>query len=254
MRATTADLADRRFSDKRLGIVCPMANEEATALLFANAVLEQCQSYSFRSVNFFAVLDSKSQDKTREILEGLSERQSDFRVVWAPENRCVVDAYVVGYREALEAGCDWILEMDAGFSHQPADIPQFFEKMLRGYDCVFGSRFCQGGRVTENSLRRSIISRGGTILSNLVLGTRLKDMTSGFELFTRPSLQYVLEKGIRSRSPFFQTEIKAYCRQFKIVEVPIHYRAGSHSIGSAALKDSLSNLWRLFRLRLQGGL
>jgi dolichol-phosphate mannosyltransferase len=228
-----------------------MANESATAASLVKEVLGQCALRLFKSVTFFAILDHKSKDRTREILDDLAKRQPDLRVVWAPQNKCVVDAYLAGYREALNAECDWILEMDAGFSHQPSEVSQFFEKMLEGYDCVFGSRFCRGGTMTETAFKRYIISRGGTVLSNLLLGTRLKDMTSGFELFARAALQHVLSRGIRSRSPFFQTEIKAYCRHFKIAEVPIHYRAASHSIGRAALKDSFRNLWRLFRLRLQ---
>ena len=256
MVATNSELVgDRsRFSKVSLGVVCPMANEEATAVSFVDAVLQECSFPGFKEVAFFAILDGKSEDGTRAVLDDLKERQPCLRVVWAPQNRCIADAYTAGYREALNAACDWILEIDAGFSHQPSEISQFFDKMLEGYDCVFGSRFCQGGGMSQSSFWRYIVSRGGTILANLLLGTSLKDMTSGFELFTRSSLQHVMNKGIRSRSPFFQTEIKAYCRHFKIAEVPIHYRAASHSINGAVLKDSFGNLWRLFRLRLQGGL
>ncbi|HKZ81781.1 MAG TPA: glycosyltransferase [Pyrinomonadaceae bacterium] len=231
-----------------------MANEEETAVPFVKAVLEQCGLQDFKAVDFFAILDEKSKDKTRALLENLAAQQAALHVVWAPETRCIAQAYVRGYREALAAGCDWILEMDSGFSHQPEGMSQFFQKMVEGYDCVFGSRFCDGGKVSESSLARYVISRGGTILSNFLLGTSLRDMTSGFELFTHSSLQYVLDKGIHSRSPFFQTEIRAYCHQFRIAEVPIHYRAASHKIDVAALGDSFSNLWRLFRLRLQGTL
>lgn len=245
---------DPRYAEIRLGIVCPMANEEASAVAFVNAVLAQCALYQFKSATFFAVLDLQSKDQTRQLLSNLQEQQPSLRIVWAPENTCVVDAYVRGYREALGAGCDWILEIDCGFSHQPSDIPQFFQQTLLGHDCVFGSRFCAGGAVASDSLRRRIVSRGGTILSNLLLGTSLKDMTSGFELFTRPALQYVLDTGIKSRGPFFQTEIRTYCHRLKIIEVPIHYQGASHKINGPVLKDAFSNLWRLFRLRLQGGL
>src|SRR5918911_4192473 len=169
-----------QFSLIKLGIVCPMASEEQTAIAFVRAVLEQCRSRDFQSVTFFAILDRACKDRTRELLEEYAAQETQLRVVWSPENKGVVDAYVRGYREALEAGCDWILEIDAGFSHQPADIPQFFDKMLEGYDCVFGSRFCKGGSVKDSSTKREIISRGGTFLANLLLGTQLKDMTSGF--------------------------------------------------------------------------
>ena len=83
-----------------------------------------------------------------------------------------------------------------------------------GNDCVFGSRFTQGAANLGTPWRRTV-SRGGTLLTNLLLGTRLTDMTSGFELFTRDALEHVLARGIRSRGPFFQTEIKAHCRDLR---------------------------------------
>lgn len=231
-----------------------MASEEQSAVPFVNAVLEQCQTKDFKSVTFFAILDRACKDNTLELLKEHSQTEPRLRVVWAPENKGVVDAYVRGYREALEAGCDWILEIDAGFSHQPEDIPQFFDRMSEGYDCVFGSRFCAGGNISDSSFKRRVISRGGTVLANLMLGTKLKDMTSGFEMFSRRTLENVLDKGIKSRGPFFQTEIKTYCRNLRLAEVPIQYRAASHDVNNKALKDSFSNLWRLYRLRRQGQL
>jgi len=253
---TAAQAVNNRVtaSDIRLGIVCPMANERANAVKFVRAVLEQCQPQGFKSVTFFAVLDRASKDGTLELLRELEKDEPRLRVVWAPENRSVVDAYLRGYREAINRGADWILEIDAGYSHQPAEIPQFFERMFEGYDCVFGSRFCAGGRMEESPLKRRIISRGGSVLTNMLLGTNLKDMTSGFELFKRPVLEEVLERGIHSRGHFFQTEIKAYCRGRRITEVPIHYRAASDSVNNTVLKDAFNNLWRLFRLRLNGRL
>jgi len=249
--AARTDLPDPRYAEIRLGIVCPMANEEASAVRFVNEVIAQCDRHQFKSISFFAVLDSASKDKTIDLLRDLQQQQPALQVVWAPENTCVVDAYLRGYREALAAGCDWVLEIDCGFSHQPTDIPQFFQSMLQGNDCVFGSRFCNGAGASAESLRRRILSRGGTVLSNLLLGTSLRDMTSGFELFRREALSSVLNQGINSRGPFFQTEIRAHCHQFRIAEVPIHYQGASHKINRAALQDAFKNLWRLFRLRRQ---
>ncbi|HEY0384641.1 MAG TPA: glycosyltransferase [Pyrinomonadaceae bacterium] len=243
-----------QFSEIKLGIVCPMASEEQTAIPFVTSVLEQCRSRQFAAITFFAILDRASKDRTLELLREYSVKEPELRVVWSPENKGVVDAYVRGYREALAEGCDWILEIDAGFSHQPEDIPLFFDKMREGYDCVFGSRFCEGGNISDSSFKRKLISRGGTLLANSLLGTRLRDMTSGFEMFSRRALEDVLKRGIKSRGPFFQTEIKTYCRNLKIVEVPIQYRAASHDVNNKALKDSFSNLWRLYRLRRQGQL
>ena len=229
-----------------------MANEEASAVRFVNEVLDACAAFKFSQVTFFAILDNACRDRTRALLEDLKSTRRELQVVWAPENRCVVDAYIRGYREALNAGCDWILEIDAGFSHQPENIPLFFEKMREGYDCVFGSRFCEGGEITDSSQKRKILSRGGTLLTNALMGTKLKDMTSGFELFSRAALEQVLAKGIQSRGHFFQTEIKIHCRNLRTVEVPIHYRAASDSVNRSVMKDSLNNLWRMYRLKRQG--
>ncbi len=225
-----------------LGIVTPMANEAATGADFVREVLAQCTGVE--RVSYFVVLDNVCRDGTREILENLAATEDRLHVVWAPENRSVVDAYLRGYREAIGAECDWILEIDGGFSHRPQDIPPFLEKMDEGYDCVFATRFAKGGRIEDSSRKRKYISWGGTFLSNLLLSTRLSDMTSGFEIFKRQVLEQAIPH-IHSRGPFFQTEIKAYCHRFNYTEVPIVYRAASHNVSNASLKDALRNLWRL---------
>jgi dolichol-phosphate mannosyltransferase len=234
-------------ADIKLGIVCPMANEGADSTRFVAAVLEQC--IGFREVAFFAVLDNATTDDSLGLLRELARSESRLHVVWAPENQCIVDAYVRGYREALAAGSDWILEIDAGFSHHPRDIPQFFAAMRQGYDCVFGSRFMRGGGFSGGSLKRYLISRGGTIMANVLLGTKQTDMTSGFELFSRAALEMVLKRGIQSRAHFFQTEIKVYCRNLRILELPIQYSVPSPRLPGSAVSESLHHLWRLFKLR-----
>jgi len=252
MNSSKTDNDSFKFSEVNLGIVCPMANERQTAVELVNSVLQQCRN--FKSVKFFAVFDNKCKDGTFDLLSQLPDKPPELQVIWAPEDRCVVDAYIRGYQEALNAGCDWILEIDAGFSHQPAEIPQFFDKMAQGCDCVFGSRFCKGGNFSDAPLSRYFLSRAGTILTNLLLGSKLKDMTSGFELFTSAALQKILDKGIQSRGHFFQTEIKVYCRNLKTAEVPIHYSAPSKNVNTAVIMDAFSNLFRLFRKRLAGNL
>src|SRR5207248_3523996 len=182
------------------------------------------------------------------------ETEPRLNVVWAPENRSVAGAYFRGYREALASGADWILEIDGGYSHQPKDIPQFFPYMEQGFDCVFGSRFMAGGKISNSSFKRRLVSYGGTVLTNMLIGTRLSDMTSGFEMFTRKTLQVVLDKEIHSRAHFFQTEIKVHCRNLKVAEAPIHYQMASPGLANAPVKEAFVQLWRLFRLRLAGRL
>lgn len=229
-----------------------MANEGVEGRRFVVEVLKNCPG--FAEVRFFAVLDGATKDNSVELLRALEGSEPRLAVVWAPENRCIVDAYIRGYREALDWGADWILEIDAGFSHQPQDIHRFFAKMREGYDCVFGSRFMKGSHLTNVSIKRYFVSRGGTLLTNLLIGTRQTDMTSGFELFSRQALEMVLDRGIMSRAHFFQTEIKVHCRNLRIIEVPIHWGAPSPRLGTSAIKDSFRQLRRLYSLRREGRL
>src|SRR5690242_14480447 len=109
----------------RLGVVTPLANEEQTVEEFLRRVLAQLTADD----RVFCVVDNASRDATRQRVEDVASKDSRVVLVWAPENRCVVDAYFRGYREALAAGCRWVLEMDGGLSHLPEQIPQFIAAM-----------------------------------------------------------------------------------------------------------------------------
>ncbi len=226
-----------------------MANEAQNCERFVREVMDLCSSYAFRELNFLAVFDNACTDGSYDMVRNLAGRLPGLDVIFAPENRCVVDAYLRGYREALDRGCDWILEMDAGYSHRPSDIPLFFNAMMKGYDCVFGSRFSSGGHYKNSVGMRYFLSRGGTMLTNALLGTRLSDMTSGFEIFTHSALDEILRRGITSRGPFFQTEIKAYAHGYKISEVPIQYNATGQTTKSRYILDSMRCLWNLYLRR-----
>ena len=225
-----------------LGVVTPLANEEATVDEFLERVGRQVGPRD----HVYCVLDGASRDSTRARVEARARLDPRVRPVWAPENRSVVDAYVRGYREALAHGCDWVLEMDAGLSHLPEEIPRFLWAMSRGADFAAGSRFLPGGR-HAGSLYRYGVSRGGSLLTNWLLGTRMKDMTSGFQCFRRPALEYVLGRGIRSRAHFFQTEIRFMLHGWDWVEVPITYANPSKRMAEANVVEALRHLWQMSR-------
>ena len=242
-------IRDKSLAQIYLGIIIPMANESETAIIFVRDVLNICHRYNFKSIKIFTILDSVSTDGTLAIMQSFSKYNSEVNVIFAPENKSVVDAYKRGYHEALNANCDWILEIDAGYSHQPSDIPLLIKTMMRGYDCVFGSRFSKKGNFPDGHKRRYIISKGGTTLTNILLGTKLSDMTGGFEMFTNKALKEILDMGINSKGPFFQTEIRTHAHKFNINEVPISYSSPSHNIRKEAIIDAFRNLWRLLRNR-----
>lgn len=226
----------------RLGVVVPLANEERTIESLLDAITAHLQEDD----RIFCVLDKVSKDSTREKVEDYSLRDSRVRCVWAPENRCVVDAYFRGYREALDADCRWILEMDGGFSHHPDEIPKFIAAMEAGASFAAGSRFASGG-AHQGSLYRSLLSWAGTFLTNRFLDTEMKDMTSGFECFSHAALRHVLDRGVESRYHFFQTEIRYMLRDWNWVEIPITYSNPSPGVGLAPIREALALLWKLSR-------
>lgn len=218
----------------------PLASEAATIDEWLGRVLSQLSADDL----LFCVLDNVCKDNTKDKVAEASKRDPRVRLVWAPENRCVVDAYFRGYREALAANCQWILEMDGGLSHLPEQIPQFIRAMEAGYDYAGGSRFCRGGHYL-GGIKRRIVSFGGSVLANAVLGTRMADMTSGFECFTHEALSHVVREGVKSRAHFFQTEIRFMMHDWKWTEIPITYDNPSPSVGQSQIVEAFKNLWDL---------
>lgn len=110
--------------------------------------------------------------------------------------------------------------------------------------CIF-TQFCEEGGLENAPLYRRILSKGGTILSNLVLGTKLMDMTSGFEAFQRSVLEEMNMDSFLSTGHMYQTEMRYYCRNRKAVEVPIHYIGGSSSLKMKSVTEAISILFKL---------
>ena len=231
-------------------VAVPLANEAADFAPFAAAVAAVLDTEG--GGRAYLVVDRASRDNTRELCDALAARDDRFVTVWAPENKNVVDAYLRGFRAALAGGPEFIVEMDAGLSHQPAQIPQFLRALAAGNDCVFGSRFCPGGSMSDNPWLRRTLSRTGTILANTLLGTRLADMTSGFEAFRREALAALVSYPLKSRAHFYQTEVRYLLRRRRSVELPITYRAPSASVSKKAIRNAIETLFFYFSQRLRG--
>lgn len=225
---------------KKIIIVMPVANEEATM----GDVIENILAIPYEELYLYPVVDSYSKDRTEEIIRSY-ENTGRVKCIFYKESRGVISCYLEGYRRALADGADCVLEMDGGGSHQPSEIPQFLEKLNMGYDCVWGSRFTKGGVMSHQPLYRKILSSGGTILANAVLGTKLKDMTSGFEGFQADVLLRMNLDKFLSTGHMYQTEMRYYCRNLNCVEVPIHYIGGDSSLKWSSVTEALKILFRL---------
>ncbi len=229
-------------------VITPMANEEIDFVPFITALKKQLDEIGNGKV--YLVIDNASKDKTLQLSRELSEKDSRFITVWAPENKNVVDAYIRGYREALKFDATFILEMDAGLSHDPASLPFFLEQLQSGFECVYGSRFIKGGSMGDSPFKRKFLSKIGTVISNILLGTKLTDMTSGYQGFKREVVEKFAYYPLKSLAHFYQTELKYLLRKFKTIEIPIQYKAPSPRVSKNAIRNSLDTLWYYFVCRL----
>lgn len=225
---------------KKTIIVMPVANEEETM----RELIEEILAFPYDNLFLYPVIDNYSKDRTEEIIREF-EPTGRVKCIFHEKSHGVVDCYLEGFRQALLDGAEWIVEMDGGYSHLPKELPQFIGKLEEGYECVWGSRFIEGGEIAELPLYRRILSGGGTFLSNLVLGTKLKDMTSGYEAFQKEVLLPLNLEEFLSKGHMYQTEMRFYCRNRKAVEVPIHYVGGQTSLKMKSVTNALSVLFQL---------
>jgi dolichol-phosphate mannosyltransferase len=199
----------------------------------------------------YFVVDNVSKDNTLELCNKLSTNDKRFTTIWAPENKNVVDAYLKGYKEALKNKHDFIIEMDAGLSHDPKALPMFLRVLNEGNECAFGSRFINGGSICDSTWKRTFLSKFGTILSNVLLGSKMCDMTSGYQGFHAPIVEKFVEYGLLSKAHFYQTELRYLLRKSRYAEIPIHYRAPSPSVSRKAVYNSFAVLFHYFIVRLK---
>lgn len=230
--------------------VIPMANEEEDFAPFVSLLKDVMNVLGTGKIYF--VIDNVSKDRTLEMARELEKEDPRFEVVWAPQNRSVVDAYINGFKVAYEKGHVLIIEMDAGLSHDPRAIPMFLRVLNEGNECAFGSRFINGGSMGDSPFKRRTLSKTGTTLANLLLGTKLKDMTSGFQGFHRDVVGAILNYQLLSKAHFYQTELRYLLRKRRIFEVPIHYKAPSPRVSQSAIKNANQTLLHYFKERLKG--
>lgn len=230
-------------------VVIPMANESEDFYPFVSSLTDVLDKLECGRVYF--VIDKVSKDNTLELCNNLSANDNRFITVWSPENKNIVDAYIRGYKEALKNKHEFIIEMDGGLSHDPKALPMFLRVLNEGNECAFGSRFINGGSICDSTWKRTFLSKTGTILSNLLLGTKMYDMTSGFQGFHASIIEKFVVYNLLSKAHFYQTELRYLLRKTRYAEIPIHYRAPSPSVSKKAIYNSFDVLFHYFFLRLK---
>jgi dolichol-phosphate mannosyltransferase len=201
------------------------------------------------------IVDDNSPDGTGDLADRLAAQRDDVEVLHRAGKEGLGRAYLAGFERALDGGAELVLEMDADFSHDPADIPRLIEATSDA-DLVLGSRYIPGGGVIGWGWHRELLSRGGCWYARVLLGVPVRDLTGGFKCFRRGVLETLDLSGIHADGYGFQIEMtyRAIRAGFRVREVPITFR--DRVVGTSKMHGRIAAeaVWKVpaLRWRLRG--
>jgi dolichol-phosphate mannosyltransferase len=225
-------------------IIIPTYNERENVRAIAFAVFTSSPDADLLFV------DDNSPDGTGAIADEMAAADPRVHVLHRAGKNGLGRAYIAGFKWALERPYEFIFEMDADFSHNPADIPRMREAANEA-GLVLGSRYLDGIRVINWPLRRLILSRGAGLYVKFVTGMRFTDPTGGFKCFRRCVLETIPLDRIESSGYSFQVEMThmAWRIKCRIIEVPIVFeerRSGASKMSKNIIFEALGMVWKLY--------
>ncbi|MGE5927790.1 MAG: polyprenol monophosphomannose synthase [Gemmatimonadota bacterium] len=225
-------------------LVCvPTYNERANLPLIVPAILEQDPRLEV------LVIDDSSPDGTGELADTIAAANPRVHVLHREAKEGLGRAYLAGFRWALDRGYEFILEMDADFSHDPKFLPLFIEASLQA-DLVIGSRYKQGVNVINWPISRLLLSLGANQYARMITGLPISDSTGGFKCFRREVLAAIDFSRVRSNGYAFQIEMsyRAWRKGFRIVEIPIVFTdrvEGQSKMSKRIVREAVWMVWSL---------
>jgi dolichol-phosphate mannosyltransferase len=233
-------------------VVLPTYDERenlTTVVGLARAALASCDPPVSGTV---LIVDDGSPDGTGELADQLAHEHGDVRVLHRARKGGLGGAYLAGFDEALANGADFVIEMDADLSHDPADLPRLIDAARQGADVVLGSRYIAGGGVEGWPPHRQWISRAGGRYAAIMLGLPLSDLTGGFKCFRASALRRLDPDLVHSRGYAFQIELTYHAARagLEIVEIPIVFRERELGRSKMSAGIALEAMWRVPLLRM----
>jgi dolichol-phosphate mannosyltransferase len=238
-------------TSERALIIVPTYNELENIRRLIDAVLAQDDRIDI------LIVDDGSPDGTGAVVQEISAVNSRVHLLSRPKKMGLGTAYIAGFKWALERSYEFVLEMDADFSHDPNHLPQFL-KAAETADLVLGSRY-QQGRVTVVNwpIQRLILSYGANVYARAVTGLPVWDATGGFKCFRRSVLEAIDFGHVRSNGYAFQIEMsfRAWKKKFRIAEIPIVFvdrTEGTSKMSNKIIREAVWMVWRLRWWALRG--
>lgn len=226
-------------------IIVPTYNERENIVRLIDTVLVQDPRLEI------LVVDDGSPDGTADLVEDEMTRNTRLHILKRPRKMGLGTAYIAGFRWALERPqYEFVFEMDADFSHDPAHLPQFL-RAVEDADLVLGSRYREGKVTVVNwPIKRLLLSYFANVYARVVTGLPVWDATGGFKCFRRKVLEAIDLTDVRSNGYAFQIEMsfRAWKRRFRIVEIPIVFTdrtEGQSKMSKQIVREAIWMVWRL---------
>ena len=246
-RPTRIDGVSLPTRPPRALVIVPTYNEADNVRELVPAILSQGPEFEV------LIVDDNSTDGTGKIIDELMTAEPRLHVLHRPGKLGLGTAYVDGFRYALRKGYDFIFEMDADFSHDPASLRDFLDTAEKdNVDLVLGSRYLNGVTVVNWPLSRLILSYGANVYTKLITWMPVNDATGGFKCFRRRVLEALDLNHVHSDGYGFQIEMsfKAWRKKFKLKEIPITFTDRRVGISKMNKKIIWEAMWLVWRLRL----
>lgn len=227
-------------------VIIPTYNEKENIEKMIRSVLSLPASYHI------LIIDDGSPDGTASIVKDLQATfQNRLFILERPGKLGLGTAYILGFKWGIEKGYDFMFEMDADFSHNPADLPVLHQACLDGADLAIGSRYKSGVNVVNWPMGRVLMSYFASVYVRLVTGMKIFDTTSGFKCYRRQVLETINLDSVRFKGYAFQIEMKftTWKLGFRIVEIPIVFtdrREGISKMSGGIFNEAL---WGVLRMK-----
>lgn len=242
-------------NNPKISIIIPTYNENGNIESICKEIFYAIKKFSSEEsllINTsIIIVDDDSQDGTKETLEKISKKNKEIKIISRRnKTRSFSQSYIEGFRLALADNADYIIQMDADFSHNPKYLPQII-KELKNNSLVIGSRYTVHGKTVELSIFRELLSRFGNLFTRFASKIPINDLTSGFVGWRNSELKKINFDKIKTNGYAFQIEIKriAFNNKATIKEVPIVFinRAnGGSKMNLKIILEAIIFCWKLF--------
>jgi dolichol-phosphate mannosyltransferase len=204
------------------------------------------------------VIDDNSPDGTGDIVKRLQKQYSNkknfsVKLLARVEKDGLGRAYIAGFQQLLKSDADYIIQMDADLSHNPAYLPAFIKAAGKNKsDLVVGSRYIKGGDTPDWSLFRKLQSRGGNFYSRLILGGKISDYTGGFNMYSVVLMKSIKPSTISSTGYGFLIELKFRALKYakNVHEVPIVFSDRQHGKSKLPRSTIIKNFILVPRIKM----